>query len=102
MNITPKIVKLFYHSINSTQGFPGASVVKNLPSMQEAQLHSLGWENPLEKGMTTHSIIFAWIILWTEEPGATAHGVAESNTTERLAHRHTHIHTNSTQTIKLI
>ena len=37
--------------------------------MQETIIQSLGWEDPLEKGMTTHSSILAWEILWTEEPG---------------------------------
>ena len=40
--------------------------VKNL---QEMRVQSLGWEDPLEKGMATHSSILAWRILWTEEPG---------------------------------
>ena len=44
-------------------------MVKNLPAMQETQVQSLGWEDPLEKGMTTHSSILAWRIPWTEEPG---------------------------------
>jgi len=44
-------------------------MVKNLPAMQETQDQSLGWEDPLEKGMTTHFIILAWRIPWTEEPG---------------------------------
>ena len=44
-------------------------MVKNLPAMQEMKVHSLGWEDPLEKGMATHSNILAWIIPWTEEPG---------------------------------
>ena len=44
-------------------------MVKNLPAMQETQLQSLGWEDPLEKGMATHSSILAWRIQWTEEPG---------------------------------
>ena len=44
--------------------------VKNLPAMQETQIPSLGWEDPLEKGMATHhSSILAWRIPWTEEPG---------------------------------
>ena len=43
-------------------------IVKNLPAMQETQVHSLGWEDPLEKGMAIHSSILAWRILWTEEP----------------------------------
>ena len=37
--------------------------------MQETQVHSLGWEEPLEKGMAIHSSILAWRIPWTEEPG---------------------------------
>ena len=44
-------------------------MVKNLPAMQETQVRSLGWEDPLEKGMATHSSILAWRIPWTEEPG---------------------------------
>ena len=49
--------------------FPGGSVVKNPPAMQEMQVQSLGWEDPLEKAMGTHSSILPWEILWTEEPG---------------------------------
>ena len=44
-------------------------MVKNSPIMQETQFPSLGWEDPLEKGMATHSSILAWRIPWTEEPG---------------------------------
>ena len=44
-------------------------MVKNLPAMQETQVRPLGWEDPLEKGMATYSIILAWRIPWTEEPG---------------------------------
>ena len=43
--------------------------LKNLPSMQETQVQFLGREDPLEKGMVTHSSILAWRIPWTEEPG---------------------------------
>ena len=50
-------------------GFPGGSVVKNLPVMQEMQVRFLGWEDPLEKEMATHSSILAWGTPWTEEPG---------------------------------
>ena len=46
-----------------------AQLVKNLPAMQEIWVQSLGWENPLEKGMATHSSILAWRFPWTEEPG---------------------------------
>ena len=46
-----------------------AQMVKDLPAMQETWVPSLGWEDPLEKGMATHSSILAWEIPWTEEPG---------------------------------
>ena len=42
---------------------------KNPPAMEETQVQSLGQEEPLEKGMTTHSSILAWKIPWTEDPG---------------------------------
>ena len=44
-------------------------MVKNPPAMQEIQLQFLGGEDPLEKGMATHSSLLAWRIPWTEEPG---------------------------------
>ena len=44
-------------------------MVKNLPAMQKTRIQSLGGEDPLEKGMATHSSIIAWRIPWTEEPG---------------------------------
>ena len=46
-----------------------AQLVKNLPTMQETWIRSLGWEDPLEEGMAINSRILAWRILWTEEPG---------------------------------
>ena len=46
-----------------------AQTVKNLPAMQETWVRSLGWKEPLEKGMVTHSSVLAWRIPWTEEPG---------------------------------
>ena len=46
-----------------------AQMIKNLPAMWETQVQSLGWEDPLEKGMATHPSILAWRIPWTEEPG---------------------------------
>ena len=45
-------------------------MVKNLPALWETWVRSLGWEDPLEEGMATHSSILAWRIPWTEEPGA--------------------------------
>ena len=44
-------------------------MLKNLPAMQETPVQSLGWEDPLEKGMATHSSILAWEIPQKEEPG---------------------------------
>jgi len=52
-----------------------AQMVNNLPTVQETWVQSLGQEDPLEKGMATHSSILAWRIPWTE---ATVHGVAKS------------------------
>ena len=47
-----------------------AQSVKNLPAMQKTWVQFLGWEDPLEKEMATHSSILAWRIPWTEEPGS--------------------------------
>ena len=55
-----------------------AQTVRNLPAVQEAHVQSLGQEDPLEKGRTTHSHFLAWRIPWTD------HGVTESYTTEQL------------------
>ena len=63
-----RMVTLLFHFLY--QGtFPVAQTGKNLPVMQETQVWSLGREDPLEKGMATHSSILAWRIPWTEKPG---------------------------------
>ena len=68
-------------------GFPGGSVVKSLPAMQETHIWSLGGEGPVEKDMATHSSIFAWEIQWTEEPGRLqSMGSQELDTTYWLNH----------------
>ena len=63
-------------------GFPGGSMVKNLPAMQETWVQFLGREDPLEEGMATHSSTLAQRIPWTEEPGRLqsigSHGVGHS------------------------
>ena len=70
-------------------------MVKNLPTMQETWVPSLGWEDPLEKEMATHSNILPWRIPWKEEPGGlqsiqsmgsqrVRQGHKESDMTERL------------------
>ena len=58
-----------------------AQRVKRLPAMQETQVQSLGWEDPLEKEMATHSSILAWRIPWTEEPGR-----LQSTGSQRVGH----------------
>ena len=58
-----------------------AQVVKRLPAMRETQVRSLGWEDPLEKEMATHSSILAWKILWTEE-----HSRLQSMGLQRVGH----------------
>ena len=64
-----------------------AQRLKLLPAMQETWVRSLGWEDPLEKEMATHSSILAWRIPWTEEHGGlhSPWGRKESDTTERLS-----------------
>ena len=57
---------------SSARNWPGVSyiaTVKSLPAMWGARVWSLGWEDPLEKGIATHSSILAWKISWIEEPG---------------------------------
>ena len=58
-----------------------AQTVKDLPAVQEMWVHSLSWEDPLEKGMVTHSSILAWRIPWTEEPGG-----LQSKGSQRVRH----------------
>ena len=68
----PKVIELRKYLVilfSSNEAFLMAQMIKNLPAMQETQVHSLGWEDSLEKRMATHSSILAWRIPWTEEPG---------------------------------
>ena len=58
-------------------------MVKHLPAMRKTWVQSLGWEDPLEKEMATHSSILAWKIPWTEEPGR-PWGCKESDMTQQL------------------
>ena len=59
-----------------------AQPIKNMPTLEETQVQSLGQEDPLEKGMATHYSILAWRIPWTEEPW----DHKESDMTEQLIH----------------
>ena len=58
-----------------------AQMVKNLPAMQETCIQSLGWEDPLEEGMASHSSSLVWRIPWTEEPGG-----LQSTESQRVGH----------------
>ena len=64
-----------------------AQVAKNLPTVQETWVCSLDWEDPLEKGMATHSSILAWRIPWAEDPGRLLcpWGCKQSDMTEQLS-----------------
>ena len=70
-----------------------AQTVKREPTMWEFRVQSLGWEDPLEKEMATHSRILAWRIPWRSLVGYSPWGCKESDTTERL-HFHITIHEN--------
>ena len=67
-------------------GFPGSSDGEESACNARDRIRSLSQEDPLEKGMATHSPLFAWRIPWTEEPG----GLKESDTTEQLTHARVH------------
>ena len=71
--LLPVDTKSFFFPAPMESGFPSGSVVKNLLSMQklqETQTRSLGWEDPLEKGMATHSSTLAYRIPWIAEAGS--------------------------------
>ena len=61
--------QIFMLSLHDCWASLVAQMVKNPPAMQETQVQSLGWDDPLEEEMATHSNILAWRIPWTEEPG---------------------------------
>ena len=63
-----------------------AKVVKNLTIMQETWIQFLGGEDPLDKGMATHSSILAWRVPWTREPDKLQSMGSKRDTTERLTH----------------
>ena len=70
--------------LSNPKDFPGGSAVNNLPAVLEIQemwVQSLGWEDPLDEGMVTHSSILAWKIPWTEEPGG-----LQSTGSQRVGH----------------
>ena len=92
-----------YGCCASLQASQVVLVVENpMLEMEETKVRSLGWEDPQEEGMATHSSILAWRIPWTEEPcWLQSKSCKESDTTEWLvhthmhAHAHTHVHTHA-------
>ena len=76
-----RVVSLFYSRtfLRTIGASLVAQMVKNLPAMEETWVQSLGWEDPLEKGVATHSSVLAWRVPWTEGPG-TVHSAAKSCT----------------------
>ena len=71
----------FNHIFSIKWSFPGSSMVRNPPAMQEpqeTQVQSLGWEDPLKEGMITHSSILAWRIPWMGSLVGYSHGVGKS------------------------
>ena len=76
-------IYIYTHTYVHTH-FPGDSVVKNPPAMQELQetwVRSLGGEDPLEQGLAAHSSVLAWRVPWTEEPGG-----SQSTGLQRIRH----------------
>ena len=71
------------HALN----FPVAQTVKNVPAMQETRVRSLGWEDPLEKGMAIHSSILSWRIPWQRSlAGYSSWGCKELDVAEWITH----------------
>ena len=69
MIIRNKKIKQFAQALSLSWASLIAQMVKHLSVMRETRVRSLGWEDPLEKEMATHSRIHAWKVPWTEEPG---------------------------------
>ena len=64
-----KFLKKYLSTNHSITASLVAQMVKNLPAMRKTWVRSLGWEDPVEEGMVTHSSVLAWRFPWTEEPG---------------------------------
>ena len=75
------LIRFYLHKILEKWASLVAQRLKHLPGMQETWVRSLGWEDPLEKEMATHSSILAWRIPWTEGPGG-----LQSTELQRVGH----------------
>ena len=74
----PRVIWTMLHGLSASLV---VQTVKNPPAMWETWVQSLGWGEPLEEGMATHSSILAWRIPWTEEPGG-----LQSTGSQRVKH----------------
>ena len=86
----PYLSQIFFIIYIWLKDFPAAQIVKNLPAMQETRVQFLGQEDPLEKGMATHSNILAWRIPWTEKPGRLQFMGSQRVRHNWATHTHTH------------
>ena len=68
-SVVMTIINIYCHPLQYSWTSLVTQLVRNLPAIPETWVHSLGWEDPLEKGKATHSSILAWRNPWTEEPG---------------------------------
>jgi len=68
-SVVTTIINIYCHPLQYSWTSLVTQLVRNLPAIPETWVHSLGWEDPLEKGKATHSSILAWRNPWTEEPG---------------------------------
>ena len=83
------IARLWFYSISHSSLV--AQRVKNPPAKQDTWVRSLGWEDPLERGMATHSSILPWRVPWTEEP-VRLQSIGLQRVRHDWATKHTHIH----------
>ena len=90
-----KVWLYYWNLIWYLKGFPGGSVVKNLPVMQEMRFRSLGGEDPLEEDTAAHSSILAWRISWTEEPSELQSMGSQRVGYNRSHQVHVHVHTHA-------
>ena len=81
-----RLKRLSSSSSSGSQGFPGGAAVNNPSAIQETGFRSLGWKDPLEEGVSTHSSTLAWRIPWTEEPsGLQSIGLQSQTRLKRLS-----------------
>ena len=91
----------FCSPLHSKCAFLMSQMVTDLPAMQETWVWFLGWVDPLEKGMATHSSILAWRIPWTEDPGGIQSMELQRVEHDWVTNTHTHIQYNFSKVFKV-